>query len=266
MRGLVFLSNWGFVLAKRIRIALQRMSSSKVGFGPHIISFTKSGKDWISEPVSDAVAAIVEEHPHYQIFDDGGEFETVELSVWDVDFSSVIEVETLLRSMSHDDLTDMAGSSIFTGMADPILRSFDPDTLRQIVRENCDVSTLLGYVSDPVPILRNHIVANSARIAANRDNVSKGQFGPKADIEPPKKKRGAPTKEERRLRELEREQVGDAIDGVMRSVTLDSDDALPAPIGTPVQVAESDLPLPTDPLDLAALAVANAAARAKANQ
>lgn len=154
-------------MAKRLKIATHHLSTDSVVIGGSVVLFTRSGRDWVSEPVSDKVASAVAGHPQFEEFESDEPVIETEVDPLLVDFSNSREVERLLLSIPIDALGETVRE--FEGITDCLVRALDDDTLRDVVRQEVDAADLVGYLPDPVGTIRNFVVANAGRLAARRE-------------------------------------------------------------------------------------------------
>jgi hypothetical protein len=150
----------------RIRTSVATMNCSRVAIGEYIVDFKRVGRDWISDPVSEDVAAAANDHPDFSTYETDEEIVETSVDYETVDFTDSVEVERMLRSFPADDLVQ--GIDELPGIMDALLNAIDPDRLRDVVRAEVYPEDLVKYIPDVVPVLRNWMVANAGLLTQKR--------------------------------------------------------------------------------------------------
>jgi hypothetical protein len=148
------------------------MNCDRVALGDSVVKFTRVGREWISEPISDDVADAAESHPHFGVYETDEEITPTEINPSIVNLSDTVEVERMLRAMPAEELPTFVRFIENTpNLVAVLINTLDEDTLREFVRREVFAEDLIGYVKDPVPVLCSIVVSNADFISELRDKA-----------------------------------------------------------------------------------------------
>ena len=155
---------------KRIRVSVRDLTTGRVQLGTEVVTMRRSGREWVSGPISDEAAEIAAQHGIYMVEDHDSGYVPDSLTWPGLDLTNRDEVDHYLRfGCAALPLDDIAGAEI------PLTDALGVDELRELVRREVTVAVIARYVDDPAAVLSGYVVATADQQVAFRKSRTASQ-------------------------------------------------------------------------------------------